>query len=124
MAFRVRGAHAEYNYLMEQGAQPVDIPTGPMELRLPAIKGIGGAPIYLIDRYDDESSIYDIDFKYADGADHHPAGAGLLEIDHLTHNVYRGRMAYWGSFMSACLTSGKSAFSISKANIRGLRPRR
>jgi 4-hydroxyphenylpyruvate dioxygenase len=28
-----------------------------MELRLPAIKGIGGAPLYLIDRFEDGKSI-------------------------------------------------------------------
>ena len=38
-----------YARALELGAQPVEIPTGPMELRLPAIKGIGGAPIYLIE---------------------------------------------------------------------------
>ena len=40
------------------------IPTGPMELRLPAIKGIGAAPLYLIDRHEDGKSIYDIDFEF------------------------------------------------------------
>jgi 4-hydroxyphenylpyruvate dioxygenase len=50
MAFKVDDAHYAYNRLLALGAQPVDIPTGPMELRLPAIKGIGGAPIYRIDR--------------------------------------------------------------------------
>ena len=40
------------------------MPTGPMELRLPAIKGIGGAPLYLIDRFEDGKSIYDIDFEF------------------------------------------------------------
>ena len=38
-----------------------------MELRLPAIKGIGGAPLYLIDRFEDGKSIYDIDFEFLDG---------------------------------------------------------
>jgi 4-hydroxyphenylpyruvate dioxygenase len=52
---------------LELGAQPVEIPTGPMELRLPAIKGIGGAPLYLIDRFEDGKSIYDIDFDFIDG---------------------------------------------------------
>lgn len=46
------------------GAQPVDVPTGVMELRLPAIKGIGGSLIYLIDRYKDGESIYDVDFEF------------------------------------------------------------
>jgi 4-hydroxyphenylpyruvate dioxygenase len=76
----------------------MEIPTGPMELRLPAIKGIGGAPLYLIDRFEDGKSIYDIDFEFLPGADRHPVGHGLKIIDHLTHNVYRGRMSYWAGF--------------------------
>ncbi|HVE54889.1 MAG TPA: 4-hydroxyphenylpyruvate dioxygenase, partial [Ramlibacter sp.] len=83
---------------LELGAQPIEIPTGPMELRLPAIKGIGGAPLYLIDRFAEGKSIYDIEFEFVDGADRHPPGHGLKVIDHLTHNVYRGRMAHWAAF--------------------------
>ncbi len=98
LAFRVKDAHLAYNRALELGAQPIDIPTGPMELRLPAIKGIGGAPLYLIDRFEDGRSIYDIDFDFIEGADRHPAGHGLKLIDHLTHNVYRGRMGYWAAF--------------------------
>ncbi|MCC6195566.1 MAG: 4-hydroxyphenylpyruvate dioxygenase [Burkholderiales bacterium] len=98
MAFRVRDAHKAYKRALELGAQPVDLPPGPMELRLPAIKGIGGAPLYLIDRYQEGASIYDIDFRWVEGADRHPKGHGLQIIDHLTHNVYRGRMAYWAGF--------------------------
>ena len=30
--------------------------------------------------------------------DRRPPGHGLKLIDHLTHNVYRGRMAYWAGF--------------------------
>lgn len=98
MAFRVRDAQRAYSRALELGAQPVDVPTGYMELRLPAIKGIGGAPLYLIDRHGEASSIYDIDFNFIEGVDRNPAGAGLKIIDHLTHNVYRGRMAYWAEF--------------------------
>ena len=98
MAFRVRDAHHAYNRALALGAQPIDIPTGPMELRLPAIKGIGGAPLYLIDRFEDGKSIYDIDFDFIDGVNHHPVGHGLQLIDHLTHNVYRGRMTFWADF--------------------------
>ena len=98
MAFRVADAHRAYSHALQQGAQPVEIPTGPMELRLPAIKGIGGAPLYLIDRYEDGLSIYDIDFRFFEGVERHPAGCGFKLIDHLTHNVYRGRMEYWADF--------------------------
>jgi 4-hydroxyphenylpyruvate dioxygenase len=98
MAFRVRDAHVAYNRALEKGAQPVEIPTGPMELRLPAIKGIGGATVYLIDRYEDGSSIYDIDFDFFEGVERHPEGCGFKVVDHLTHNVYRGRMEYWAKY--------------------------
>jgi 4-hydroxyphenylpyruvate dioxygenase len=98
MAFRVANAPKAYALALERGAQPFDLPTGPMELRLPAIKGIGGAPLYLIDRFEAGRSIYDIDFEFIDGVDPHPAGHGLKLIDHLTHNVYRGRMTYWTNF--------------------------
>ena len=98
MAFRVKDSHHAYQRALELGAQPVDIPTGPMELKLPAIKGIGGAPLYLIDRFEDGKSIYDIDFVFHEGVDRHPKGHGFRLIDHLTHNVYRGRMEYWAKF--------------------------
>ena len=98
MAFRVKDSHKAYHRALDLGAQPVEIATDVMELRLPAIKGIGGAPLYLIDRFEDGKSIYDIDFEFIDGVDRHPVGHGFKIIDHLTHNVYRGRMAFWGSF--------------------------
>lgn len=98
MAFRVRDSHRAYRRAIELGAQPVDVPTGPMELKLPAIKGIGGALLYLIDRYGDGSSIYDIDFHFHEGVERHPHGCGLKVIDHLTHNVYRGRMNFWANY--------------------------
>jgi 4-hydroxyphenylpyruvate dioxygenase len=98
LAFRVRDSHKAYARALELGAQPIEIPTGPMELRLPAIKGIGGAPLYLIDRFEDGKSIYDIDFEFLDGVPRRPEGHGLKLIDHLTHNVYRGRMAFWSGF--------------------------
>ena len=58
----------------------------------------GGALLYLIDRYEDGESIYDIDFDYLEGVDPHPEGHGFQIIDHLTHNVYGGRMDYWADY--------------------------
>ncbi|RVT44038.1 4-hydroxyphenylpyruvate dioxygenase [Sphingobium algorifonticola] len=98
MAFRVRNAKAAYEEALRRGAEPVHTTTGPMELRIPAIRGIGGAIIYLIDRYGDDLSIYDIDFEYLPNVDKHPQGAGFQMIDHLTHNVYGGRMDHWARF--------------------------
>ena len=102
MGFRVRNARAAYDLLLERGAEPVAVETGPMELRLPAIRGIGGAIVYLVDRYANDDgdglSIYDIDFDWLPGVDRNPQGAGFELIDHLTHNVYNGRMKYWADY--------------------------
>lgn len=98
MGWRVKDAATAYAAALERGAEPVESRTGPMELRLPGFRGIGGSIIYLIDRYGDDLSIYDIDFVYVAGAVRNPVGAGLQIIDHLTHNVYGGRMAHWAAF--------------------------
>ncbi|NMP16929.1 4-hydroxyphenylpyruvate dioxygenase [Thalassotalea sp. Y01] len=98
LAFRVKNAAFAYENCLKKGAQPVHVETGPMELRLPAIKGIGGATLYLVDRYEGTNTIYDIDFDWIEGVDRHPEGCGFHTLDHLTHNVYRGRMDYWASY--------------------------
>jgi 4-hydroxyphenylpyruvate dioxygenase len=102
MGFRVRDAKAAYDHLIANDAEPCEVPTGPMELNIPAIRGIGHSLIYLIDRYADEGdeglSIYDIDFEYLPGVEKYPEGAGFELVDHLTHNVYKGRMKYWADF--------------------------
>lgn len=101
MGFRVKDARKAYDHLLKQGAEPVEMRTGPMELHIPGIRGIGNSIIYLIDRYDtgqDELSIYDIDFEYEPGVDRNPVGAGFKLVDHLTHNVYGGRMKYWADY--------------------------
>src|SRR3569833_2913256 len=98
MGFRVRDAAKAYALALERGAEPDELTPGPMELRLPAIRGIGQSLIYLIDRYQEGLAIYDIDFRWEEGADRHPFGAGFTEIDHLTHNVYNGRTAHWEGY--------------------------
>jgi 4-hydroxyphenylpyruvate dioxygenase len=100
MGLRTRDAAKAYELALERGAEPVELATGPMELRLPAIRGIGHSLIYLIDRYAEGLSIYDIDFCWEEGVERHPFGAGFTEIDHLTHNVYDGRIAHWEGFYS------------------------
>jgi 4-hydroxyphenylpyruvate dioxygenase len=96
MAFRVRDAASAYSRALSLGAKPGPQSAGPMELNIPCIEGIGGSLIYLVDLYG-ERSIYDVDFRPLRA----PAGAevaGLDLIDHLTHNVGRGRMDVWAGF--------------------------
>jgi len=108
MAFRVKDAALAYEKLVQRGAWGVENRAGPGELNIPAIKGIGDSLIYLVDRYPENDfghSIYDVDFKPLAGFEAFwrgdapaPEGAGLAFVDHLTHNVHRGRMKEWAEF--------------------------
>jgi len=98
MAFRVVDAKHAYERALKLGGKPAKTVAGPEELDIPAIEGIGGLQIYLVDRYGAKGSIYDVDFRWLGAPDPKPEGAGLWYIDHLTHNVYRGRLDEWAAF--------------------------
>jgi 4-hydroxyphenylpyruvate dioxygenase len=97
MAFRVKDAAYAFSRALELGVRPGPQSAGPMELNIPCIEGIGGSLIYLVDRYGGGRSIYDVDFRPVDSA-FRVESAGLTRIDHLTHNVQRGRMDHWAGF--------------------------
>ncbi|MEZ8195787.1 4-hydroxyphenylpyruvate dioxygenase [Vibrio cortegadensis] len=99
MAFRVFDAGAAYQHAVGNGGRPYKTEIGPMELSIPAIYGIGDSLIYFVDRYGSQN-IYDVDFKFYDDAELRlqTQGVGLLDIDHLTHNVKQGHMDVWSGF--------------------------
>jgi len=97
MAFRVHDAAAALAEAVRRGAKPVEGPVGPMELNIPAIEGIGGANLYLVDRYG-AAEIYDVDFRPVPGVHRDSRSVGLHTLDHLTHNVNRGHLAHWADF--------------------------
>jgi 4-hydroxyphenylpyruvate dioxygenase len=82
MAFRVVDAQKAYERAIAHGAEPAEVSSAQKTLDVPAIKGIGGSLLYFVDRYRDPR----------------PVGAGLFYLDHLTHNVHRGRMDVWTGF--------------------------
>ena len=65
--FRVADAAAALERAVALGARAVEARIGPMELNIPAIEGIGGSLIYLVDRYGDAGSIWDVDFRALEG---------------------------------------------------------
>jgi 4-hydroxyphenylpyruvate dioxygenase len=96
-AIRVKDAAYSLRRATELGAKAYHGRVGPMELNIPAIRGIGGSLIYLVDRYG-AKSIYDVDFVSPEPWPWRVAGAGLTDIDHLTHNAHKGRMDQWAEF--------------------------
>ncbi len=95
MAFRVVDARHAYDRAIALGAEPA---CGALTLDVPAIKGIGDSVLYFIDQYGAKGSVYDAEFDWLGATDPKPAGLGLFYLDHLTHNVGRGRMNVWSGF--------------------------
>jgi 4-hydroxyphenylpyruvate dioxygenase len=98
MGFRVVDAKRAFERAVALGARPVPAQAGLTELNFPTIEGIGGALIYLVDRDSGEGSIWDADFVWTAERDARVEGVGLTYIDHLTHNVHRGRMDLWADW--------------------------
>src|SRR5260370_693703 len=119
IAFGVKAAAAAYQRAVALGAKPVHGKLGPMELNIPAIEGIGGSLIYLVDRYG-EHTIYDVDFVPL-VADKALPAAGLAAIDHLTHNVHRGRMALWAEFYERLFNFREIRYFDIEGRLTGLR---
>jgi 4-hydroxyphenylpyruvate dioxygenase len=123
MAFRVRNAGRAYARALELGAMPFHNQVGPMELNIPAIEGIGGSVIYLVDRYG-ERSIYDVDFVPTDpGQGWEHKGAGLTEIDHVTHNVFRGNLDKWAAFYEKLFSFREIRYFDIEGKLTGLKSR-
>ncbi|MFY9316559.1 MAG: 4-hydroxyphenylpyruvate dioxygenase [Burkholderiales bacterium] len=108
IAFRVQDAKTAYERAIALGAWGYAGHAGPGELNIPAIKGIGDSIVYFIDRWRGKGGarpgdigdigFYDVDFEPLPGAELDPKGHGLVTIDHLTHNVHKGRMKEWAEF--------------------------
>ncbi|AWB22398.1 4-hydroxyphenylpyruvate dioxygenase [Methylobacterium currus] len=98
MAFRVVDARAAYDRAISLGAEPADPADGEKTLDVPAIKGIGGSLLYFVETYGAKGSPYDAAFEWVAERDPRPEGLGLYYLDHLTHNVHRGRMGVWAGF--------------------------
>ncbi|MGL4290946.1 MAG: 4-hydroxyphenylpyruvate dioxygenase [Phreatobacter sp.] len=120
MAFRVQDAKYAYELALSLGAEPHVGKVGPMELAIPAIKGIGGSLLYFVDRYGDKGSIWDVDFVWAAERDPHPEAAGLYYLDHLTHNVHRGRMDHWAGWYEKLFNFREIRFFNIEGKLTGL----
>ncbi|MBJ7310121.1 4-hydroxyphenylpyruvate dioxygenase [Rugamonas sp. CCM 8940] len=138
IAIRVADAAFTYRRALELGAWGFDNQTGPMELNIPAIKGVGDSLLYFVDRWRGKGagaagaaaplpgaigdiSIYDVDFVAIPGAVANPLGNGLTYIDHLTHNVHRGRMKEWAGFYESLFNFREVRYFDIEGKLTGLK---
>ena len=121
VAFRVRDAASAYARALELGAQGVEHRAGPMELNIPALAGIGGSRLYLVDRYGDRT-IYDVDFVPLD-VERRNVETRLASVDHLTHNVHRGNMDKWADFYQKLFNFRELQYFDIEGRLTGLKSR-
>jgi 4-hydroxyphenylpyruvate dioxygenase len=123
IGIRVDDAPAALRRAQALGAKVLLSDAGPMEVTLPAVEGIGGSRIFFIDRFGGEGSIYDIDFRPLPDVERNPAGAGLKIVDHLTNNVYRGRMDFWAEFYERLFNFREIRYFDIEGKLTGLKSR-
>ena len=98
MAFRVVDAKLAFERAIANGAEPANPADGGLAMDAPVIKGIGNSLLYFLDVYGAKGSPFEAEFEWLGARDPKPEGEGLYYLDHLTHNVGRGRMDVWTGF--------------------------
>ena len=101
---RRRGRHYRPRHRM--GATIFEQPVAEGELKIPAIRGVGGGVIYFIDDKSDLARVWDIEFVPVDDAP--SPGAGLTSIDHIAQTMNYEEMLTWVLFYTSIFATAKS----------------
>ncbi|MFM2422389.1 MAG: hypothetical protein RL291_919, partial [Pseudomonadota bacterium] len=92
-------------------------------LDVPAVIGIGGSLLYLVETYGDRGSPYSAEYAWLGVEDPKPEGVGFHYIDHLTHNVMRGNMDTWYRFYAETFNFREIRFFNIEGKLTGLHSR-
>ena len=114
MGFKVKDAQQAYDYALNHGATAFT-DCNHAHHGLPAIQAIGGSVIYFVD---------DNHQPFASEWQRHPTttttGNGLVMIDHLTHNVFRGHMDKWAQYYKSIFNFQQIRYFDIKGKMTGL----
>lgn len=107
MALIVDDAQAALARAVALGAEPFGQPVASGEVEMPAIRGVGGGLIYLIDDKGDLGHFAEIDFLAVED-DVEVAPAHLLHVDHIAQTVAYDEMLTWLLFYSSIFETHKT----------------
>lgn len=100
MALMVANAADAMARAVALGAEPFSQPVDAGEVSVPAIRGVGGGLVYLLDPVTDLARIWDIDFTPVED-DAPPQAARLLAVDHVAQTVAYEEMLTWLLFYTS-----------------------
>lgn len=107
IGLKVADAEATVERARALGSTIFDQPVAAGELKIPAIRGVGGGLLYFIDDRSELGRVWDIEFSPL--ADDSPAAtAGLARIDHIAQTMNYEEMLTWLLFYSAIFATSKS----------------
>ena len=107
LALVVDDAAEAHDRALALDAEPFRQPVGDGELEFPAIRGVGGGLIYLIDDKSPLGRFSEIDFEKV-SEDSDSAGAGLLQFDHIAQTVAYDEMLTWLLFYTSIFKTEKT----------------
>ncbi|RCS22061.1 sugar phosphate isomerase/epimerase and 4-hydroxyphenylpyruvate domain-containing protein [Phyllobacterium salinisoli] len=107
IGLKVEDAAATVTRARALGAEPFEQPVGPGELKIPAIRGVGGGIMHFIDAKTELANVWDIEFlSMADMQG--PADCGLTAIDHMGQTMRHEEMLTWLLFYNSIFATHKT----------------
>jgi 4-hydroxyphenylpyruvate dioxygenase len=106
IGLKVADARATVERAAALGAQMFDQPVAEGELRIPAIRGVGGGLIYFLDDHSELGRVWDVEFIRETEPDAWPAG--LVRIDHVAQTMAYDEMLTWVLFYRSIFATAKS----------------
>ena len=116
MGFKVSDVEKAYSHAIQHGASPFKDETS-ADHGLLAIQAIGGSVIYFVD---DNHLPFQQEWVKCQNEPSPSKSAGLMSIDHLTHNVFRGNMDKWAAFYEDIFNFHEIRFFNIKGKVTGL----
>jgi 4-hydroxyphenylpyruvate dioxygenase len=105
IGLRVADAQATVARATAMGAQVFEQAVAEGELKIPAIRGVGGGVIYFIDEASELGRVWESEFGVV-AADEQ--GAGLTRVDHVAQTMNYEEMLTWVLFYTAIFATAKS----------------
>lgn len=107
IGLKVEDAAATVERAKALGADPFEQPIGPGELKIPAIRGIGGGIMHFIDARSDLARVWEIEFETV-ADERAPTEAGLTSVDHIAQTMNYEEMLSWLLFYTSIFETGKT----------------
>jgi 4-hydroxyphenylpyruvate dioxygenase len=106
MGLKVADARATVERAAALGAQMFEQPVAEGELRIPAIRGVGGGLIYFLDDRSELGRVWEVEFTRE--TESHASSAGLTHIDHVAQTMAYDEMLTWVLFYRSIFATTKS----------------